>query len=317
MRCRFGQNGQLGLVVIMTESIDGNLPAIAGFTLGLFFAGLWLTDTFLLVTYNFRLSNSVGKWFCNRPIVIPALFFLFFPFFTARIFDSLWVFLNQDTPSLPESSEKFGVILKVLPPVLGAVVGGTIGFTSSYLMWTKQNRFNQKNLARALYLEISRLEEHLKKLLEHDSLVLALPIYSGQGLFFIFTKEISFFEHELSSKIFDFYGWLNQAENIRQIDTEKVAYGVVGRQANRLIETKKWLKTNELLSEVAEEVMKTGNNAVVNREAVIEQLYNPEYSKMIEGKIYLIKDYLRKAYPYIQILKQLLQNEFDSCPKSD
>jgi hypothetical protein len=63
--------------------------------------------------------------------------------------------------------------------------------------------------------------------------------------------------------------------------------------------------------------MKTGNNAVVNREALIERLYNTEYSKMIERKIYLIKDSLRKAYPYIQILKQLLQNEFDSCPKSD
>jgi len=229
----------------------------------------------------------------------------------------LWAFLHQDTPSLPESSEKFGVILKVLPPLLGALVGGTIGFTSSYLMWKKQNRFNQKNIARALYGEISHLEEHLKKLLEHDSLLIALPIYSEQGLFFIFTKEISFFEPELSTKIFDFYGWLNQAENIRQIDTEKVAYGVVEREANRLIESKKWIKTNELLPEVAEKVMKTGNNAVVNREALIERLYNTEYSKMIERKIYLIKDSLRKAYPYIQILKQLLQNEFDSCPKSD
>jgi hypothetical protein len=312
MRCRFGQNGQLGLVVIMTESIDGNLPAIVGFTLGLFFAGLWLTDTFLLVTYNFRLSNSVGKWFSNRPIVIPALFFLFFPFFTARIFDSLWAFLHQDTPSLPESSEKFGVILKVLPPVLGAGVGGTIGFTSSYLMWKKQNRFNQKNIACALYLEISRLEEHLKKLLEHDSLLIALPIYSEQGLFFIFTKEISFFEPELSTKIFNFYGWLNQAENIRQIDTEKVAYGVVEREANRLIESKRWIKANELLSGLAEEVMNTSNNTVVNREALIERIYNAEYSEMIEGKIELIKDYLTKAYDLIQVLKQLLQNEFDA-----
>ena len=312
MRRRFGQNGQLGLVMIMTESIHSNLPAIVGFTLGLFFAGLWLTNTFLLVTYNFRLSNIVGKWFSNRPIVIPALFFLFFPFFTARIFDSLWVFLNQDTPSQPESSEKFGVILKVLPPVLGAVVGGTIGFTSSYLMWTKQNRFNQKNIARALYSEISRLEEHLKKLLKHDSLLLALPIYSGQGLFFIFTKEISFFEPELSTKIFDFYGWLNQAENIRQIDTEKVAYGVVGREANRLIETKKWITTDELLSKVAEEVMNTTQKTVVNRKALIERIYNHEYSEEIGGKINLIKNYLTKAYALIEVLKQLLQNEFDA-----
>jgi hypothetical protein len=200
----------------------------------------------------------------------------------------------------------------VLPPVLGAVVGGTIGFTSSYLMWKKQNRFNQKNIASALYLEISRLAEHLKKLLEHDSLLLASPIYSGQGLFFIFTKEISFFEPELSTKIFDFYGWLNKAENIRQIDTEKVAYGVARREANRLIETKKWITTDELLSKVAEEVMNTTHKTVVNREALIERIYKAEYSEMIEGKIELIKDYLTKAYALIQVLKQLLQNEFDA-----
>ena len=312
MRRRFGQNGQLGLVMIMTESLDGNLPAIVGFTLGLFFAGLWLTDTFLLVTYNFRLSNIVGKWFSNSPIVIPALSFLFFPFFTACIFDSLWGLLNQDTPSQPESSEAFGVILKLLPPILGAIVGGAIGLTSSYLMWRKQDRFNKQNIAQALYLEISRLEEHLKKLLEHDSVVIALPIYSRERLFFIFNKEISFLDPKLSPKIFDFYGWLNRAENIRQIDTEKVAYGVVGREANRLIETKKWIKTNELLSEVAEEVMNTSNNTVVNREALIERIYNAEYSEMIEGKIELIKDYLTKAYDLIQVLKQLLQNEFDA-----
>jgi len=117
--------------MIMNESLDGNLTAILGFTLGLFFAGLWLTDTFLLVTYNLRLSNIVGKWFRNRPIVIPALFFLFFPFFTARIFDTLWNFLNQDTSSQPGVSEAFGVSLKLLPPITGAIVGGSIGLTSS------------------------------------------------------------------------------------------------------------------------------------------------------------------------------------------
>lgn len=306
MRRCFGHNRQLGLVMIMTESLDSNLPAIAGFTLGLFFAGLWLTDTFLRVTSNLRLSNIVNKWFRNRPIIIPALFFLFFPFFTARIFDYLGFFLNQDIPSQPESSEAFGVILKLLPSILGAVVGGAIGLTSSYLMWRKQVSFNKKNGARALYEEISRLEVDLKNLLAPYSAVLVLPIYSKEGLFFIFNREISFFDPELSTKIFNFYGWLNRAENIRQIDTEKVTYSVVERQVNSLIEAKKWIKTNEQVSKVP------WTKTVVNREALIERLYNNEYNKRIEAKTKIIKDYLTKAYDLIQILKQQLQNEFDA-----
>jgi len=301
----------------MTESIDGNLAAIVGFTLGLLFAGLWLTDTFLLVTYNLRLSNIVGKWFRSRPIVMPALFFLFFPFFTARIFDSVWSFLNQDASSQPESPETFGVILKLLPSVLGAIVGGSIGLTSSYLMWKKQDRFNQKNVARALYFEISRLEEHLKKLLEHSSSGLALPIYSAEGLFFILTKEVSFFYPELSTVIFDFYGWINRAENVRQLDIEKVACRIAAREADKLIESKNWIKIGELLPKVAEEVMKTGNNVVVSREALIERFYYYKYSGLIEGRTKATKYYLKKAYKLIQPLKQLLRNEFDTYPKLD
>jgi len=155
----------------------------------------------------------------------------------------------------------------------------------------------------------------LKKLLDHNSSVLALPIYSREGLFFILTKEISFFDPELSTEIFNFYGWLNRAENIRQIDTEKVAYSIVARRIDRLIERNEWIKINELLPEVANQIMSTSNNAVVNREALIERTYNTEYNEMIEGKIELIKDDLTEAYKLIQVLKELLQNEFDVYPK--
>ena len=46
--------------------------------------------------------------------------------------------------------------------IIFSVIGGIIGFASSFFMWKIQVRYEQKNIAKAFILEISSLEESLK-----------------------------------------------------------------------------------------------------------------------------------------------------------
>lgn len=111
--------------------------------------------------------------------------------------------------------------------VIFVIIGGIIGFGSSYFVWKVQTRYEQKNVARALYMELSSLEERLHAFagvfmnppsgVGRDApMKINQPFYT-EGLFFSFRKEISSFNKELSNSLFQFYIHLLTAEQFRQV----------------------------------------------------------------------------------------------------
>lgn len=118
--------------------------------------------------------------------------------------------------------------------VIFVIIGGIIGFASSYFMWKVQTRYEQKNVARALHLELSSLEERLKAFavafrnpppgFNRDTpLKINQPFYT-EGLFFAFRKEISSFNKELSNSLFQFYTYLLRAEEFRQVGEADISF---------------------------------------------------------------------------------------------
>lgn len=111
--------------------------------------------------------------------------------------------------------------------IIFSVIGGIIGFASSFFMWKIQVRYEQKNIAKAFILEISSLEESLKIFVgmfnnpppdpKIKYISIDQPFYTN-GLFFSFRKEICFFNRELSTSLFTFYTDLLKAEELRQMD---------------------------------------------------------------------------------------------------
>ncbi len=111
---------------------------------------------------------------------------------------------------------------KVMLLIVGAVIGGGIGFAFSYFMWKVQIKYNKRNIAQGFYLEISSLEKTIAQFAElfnaHSQGVAFFTIdqlvYSD-GLLFTFRKEIFGFSQNLSKKIFEFYTYLLTAEECR------------------------------------------------------------------------------------------------------
>ena len=114
---------------------------------------------------------------------------------------------------------------KIIILILGAVIGGIIGFISSYTMWKVQIKHNKRNIAQGLYTEIYSLERTIKLYVEAfgtpgpgtGPVKIDQPFY-GDGLFFALRKEIFAFNKDLSKLLFEFYTYLLTAERDRQID---------------------------------------------------------------------------------------------------
>ncbi len=120
--------------------------------------------------------------------------------------------------------------------MISAVIGGIVGgFISSYFMWLLQKKDEKKNIARALYSEISSLEGHLRVFsgmfknpppgVNHDAPIeINQALYTDYGLYFSFRKEISSFNEELSKNLFDFYIYLLRADEFRKIEKSSMFF---------------------------------------------------------------------------------------------
>jgi len=136
--------------------------------------------------------------------------------------------------------------------ILGAIIGGIIGFTSSYAMWKVQLNRNNKNIAQGFFVEISSLEEMLKAYANMfsnpgpgDSPVkIEQPLYND-GLFFAYRKELFAFEKDLSKLLFEFYASLLTAEKYRQVDKSNIFFQQLNSEMKNSIK-----KANELLPEL-------------------------------------------------------------------
>lgn len=112
---------------------------------------------------------------------------------------------------------------KVVLLIVGAVVGGSIGFASSYLMWRIQKKYSRKNIAQGFFLEISSLEETIALYVgafnapgPGAGVVSIDQSLYNDGLFYVLRKEIFNFKQKLSKKILDFYSHLLTAEELRR-----------------------------------------------------------------------------------------------------
>jgi len=113
---------------------------------------------------------------------------------------------------------------KIALLIVGALLGGIIGFISSYSMWKVQMNQNKANIAQGFYLEISSMENTIEQYakvfiapgLGAGPVKIEQPFYSN-GLFFDCRKEIFSFYKDLSKTIFEFYTCLLVAERDRQI----------------------------------------------------------------------------------------------------
>jgi len=119
--------------------------------------------------------------------------------------------------------------------IFGAIIGGIIGFMSSYSIWKFQIKYDKKNIAQGFYLEISSLEKTIELYAKAFSnpgpgagLVEILQSIYGDGLFFTWRKEMFGFNQNLSKNLFDFYNNLLTAERNRRVDKSNQFF----RQAN-------------------------------------------------------------------------------------
>jgi hypothetical protein len=121
--------------------------------------------------------------------------------------------------------------------VLVAGLIGVIGaLSASYLAWNLQQQTLDKqqteeidNIASALYIDVSIVEERLKKALtiqsqinksqlgiSGSSLAIDLPYYPKNGLYYVFNKDISRFDKGTSRDLYAFYNNIIELENRRE-----------------------------------------------------------------------------------------------------
>lgn len=136
--------------------------------------------------------------------------------------------------------------------ILGAIIGGIIGFVSSYAMWKIQINQNMRNIAQGFYIEISSLEKTLENYAKVFSVPspgagpvkIEQPLYKD-GFFFAYRKELFAFDKNLSKLLFEFYTSLLTAERDRQIDKSDMFFIQANDEMKNSIK-----KANELLPEL-------------------------------------------------------------------
>ena len=132
----------------------------------------------------------------------------------------------------------------MIEKVIFLILGGVIGFTFSCFTWKLQTRYEKKNIARALYIGISSLEDRLKAfvgtfknpLFRDNPIKVNQPFYDTEGLFFNFRKEISSFNKDLSNSLFEFYTYLIRAEEFRQIEDSDMFFKEVNKAMKDYLE---------------------------------------------------------------------------------
>ncbi len=126
--------------------------------------------------------------------------------------------------------------------ILGAVIGGIIGFISSYTMWKIQIKQNKKNIAQGFYTEISSLEKKIELYAKAFSnpgpgaglVKIDQPFYAD-GLFHACRKEVFVLNKDLAKIIFEFYTHLLTAERDRKIDKSDLFFKLANEEMKKSI----------------------------------------------------------------------------------
>ncbi|MHC1686835.1 MAG: hypothetical protein AB9879_03885 [Methanothrix sp.] len=149
----------------------------------------------------------------------------------------------------------------VVGALIAALIGGFFSLLATYIVLDQQqNALNeqqiieQRNIAQALYYDISRTENGTIEFLEglgsknsNETVInvtdlvssgvifdIKTPIYKDNGLYFVFQKDISKFDSNLSANIYIYYSKLLSAEHGRQYTHEIVSKDPTGQNLTSL-----------------------------------------------------------------------------------
>lgn len=126
------------------------------------------------------------------------------------------------------SSEQRKLILSGI--IVGALLGGLVQYIVTSELSYEQYQKEQHNIARALYVDISHTENNLKADINQLSdvtnnnpnalnnpgffMISQGTVYGKDGLYYVFSKDISGFDSNISRDLYDFYS------NVITIETE-------------------------------------------------------------------------------------------------
>jgi len=113
-------------------------------------------------------------------------------------------------------------IFEIATQIFYILLGAAIATGTSFWAWKSQLNFSRKNIAYALLYEISQIEKPLQGIAEefkkddgNSMIIVPQRIYTENGLYYVFQKDISDFDKKLSNMLYDFYYNLMIAEQER------------------------------------------------------------------------------------------------------
>jgi len=128
-----------------------------------------------------------------------------------------------------DSKTKMGVIINVLAivaTILAALLGAYLGTSGSEHLLKEQTTLLKQNAAKAFYFDVSAFRDQVSNDIpnyensinydECQPILLSEKIYNGNEAYTIYQNEISSFDSNLSLDLYNFYRFLNHAENLRQ-----------------------------------------------------------------------------------------------------
>lgn len=116
-------------------------------------------------------------------------------------------------------------ILAILATISAALFGAYLGSSGARDLWKEQNNEAKQNVAAALYVEISSLQEDWSSIvpldkddIKNNKFSITEPIrpyYSDKGLYYSFQTEIASYNPNLSTSLYIFYNEVIKADNNR------------------------------------------------------------------------------------------------------
>jgi len=102
--------------------------------------------------------------------------------------------------------------------LLGVIIGGWQANDT----YQQQQKDELKNIAQALYYDVSGIEDIFNYSLNHSASkpnyihVLDFQYYDNNGLYYVFDKDISRFDTETSNDLYDFYSFVISVESAQE-----------------------------------------------------------------------------------------------------
>lgn len=171
-----------------------------------------------------------------------------------------------------------------LGAIIGAIVGGTLSYYGSYKLNEKQLKYEQKNIAKSIDVDLKNVSEYTHfneyykfhkndDLEKEESLLLDIKLpenlFDDQNLlYFVFNKDITKLEYNISLEIHEFYNDLFKAEEYRKFVKENQYLDYRIFQANPDFQTKIFERAKEMKALV----IKCGNKITEIR-VKLEKVY--------------------------------------------